>query len=185
MATTINFLRDRRRRLTKQQALDQKMFKAAAAVCGICFGIFIASVGIRLFLAYQLQQLGDRENRLLAQVRSQEDSERSYVIFAAKLKVLSQLFEQREDKQVALEYFTTLFGPDVLVSDVAYDADAGELVLGLKANNVFTLQTVFNQINSQEVKDEFRSISASELRRDDQGAYQTTVTIGLAPTQSQ
>lgn len=130
-------------------------------------------------MAYQLQQLSNQENRLLSQVRSQEDSEKSYVIFAAKLNVLSQLFAQRRDKQEALEYFTTLFGSDVLVSDVAYDADSGVLTLGLKANNIFTLQTVFEQLRSEEVKSQFTSVTTSELRRDDQGSYQTTVTIAL------
>lgn len=185
MATTINFLRDRHRRLTKQQALDQKIFKITTAVGGICLALLLLTLGIRLFMAYQLQQLNNQENRLLAEVRSQEDSEKSYVIFAAKLNVLSQLFAQRRDKQEALEYFTTLFGPDVLVSDVAYDADIGVLTLGLKANNIFTLQTVFDQLRSDEVKSQFASVTASELRRDDQGSYQTTVTISLKEKGSQ
>lgn len=179
MATTINFLRDRRRKLTKQQTLDRKIFQIMSWVGGAVFVVFIGAVGIRLFMAYQLQQLNDRETRLLAQVRSQEDSERSYIIFAAKLQVLAQLFEQRRDKQEALEYFSTLFGPDVLISDVAYDADSGILTLGLRANTVFTLQSVFEQLNSSVVKERFAGVSAGDLRRNDQGEYQTSITIAL------
>lgn len=179
MRSTINFLRDRRRRLTKQQELDKKIFNITTVACGVAFAVFLISLGVRLFFAYTLDQLTNRENRLLAQIRSQEDSEKSYIIFAAKLKVLSALFEQRRDKQEALAYFTTLFGPNVLVSDVAYDAESSILTLGLKATDIFTLQGVFDLLNSPEVGERFQSVAASELRRNDLGEYQTNVTIEL------
>lgn len=179
MATTINFLRDRRRRLTKQQQLDRKLFKFSSLALGIGFSVFIVTLGARLLFAYNLEQLVNQENRLLAQVRSQEDSEKSYIIFAAKLKVLTELFSQRRDKQEALAYFTTLFGPDVLVSDVAYDANDAILTLGLTAKDIFTLDTVFDRLGSDEVRSQFEKVAASELRRNDQAEYQSNVTITL------
>lgn len=179
MLSSINFLRDRRRRLTKQQALDRKIFKFSMIAGGICLSIFLATLGIRLFFVLTQQQLMDREDQLLATIRSQEENERSYVIFAAKLKVLSELFESRRDKQEALQYFTTLFGPNILISDVNYDATGSVLTLGLQAKDVFTLQTIFDLLKSEDVQSQFSSIKTSDLRRNDQGSYVTNVTISL------
>lgn len=180
----INFLKDRRKKLTKQQLLDMKLFRAAGAICLACFVLFIAAVGVRLLLAYQLDQQKKRENQLLVQIRSQEDNEEAYVIFAAKLKVLAALFEQRQDKQEALQYFTTLFGSDILVNDVAYDSEDNILTLGLQAADIFSLQSVFDQLQSEQVKDQFLSVAASDLRRNDQGQYQTNITVQLQEPQA-
>lgn len=176
---TINFLKDRRKKLTKQQLLDMKVFRVAGGVLLACFVLFVVGIGIRLYLAYELDLQKNRENQLMAQIRAQEENEEAYVVFAAKLKVLAALFEQRQNKQEALQYFTTLFGSDVLVSDVAYNADNNVLTLGLQAADIFSLQTVFEQLQSQAVKDQFDSVNASDLRRNDRGQYQANVTIDL------
>jgi len=179
MAASINFLSERRKKLTKQQLVDLKIFRVVSGVgIGILLALLIA-VGSRLFFSYTLTQIAAKQSAILALVKSQEESEKSYVIFAAKLRVISELFVQRRDKQEAIKYFSTLFGPDVLVSDIEYEADTSLLTFGLEAKNIFTLETVFNRLNTQEVKDQFASVAATELRRDKFGTYQTSVLVTL------
>jgi len=179
MAASINFLRERRKKLTKQQVLDQKLFKVFSGIGIGIFLVFLGSVGARLALAYNLNQITQKQNRMLQVVRSQEANEKSYVIFAAKLRVISELFVQRRDKQEAIKYFSTLFGPDVTVSDIAYEADSALLTFGLQAKNIFTLENVFGNLRNPQVKEQFAAVAASELRRDKTGSYQTTITVTL------
>jgi len=179
MSASINFLSERRKKLTKQQVLDQKIFKLLTGVGIGVFIIFLFTLGVRLAFAFNLDQITKKENQTLQIVQSQESSEKSYVIFAAKLKVISELFVQRRDKQEAIKYFSTLFGPEVTVSDIAYEADTSLLTFGLKANNIFTLDQVFNKLGTPEVRAQFKSVAATELRRDKQGAYQTSVVVTL------
>lgn len=179
MAASINFLSERRKKLTKQQVVDLKIFRLMTGIGIGVFLVFLLSLGARLALAYNLDQVAQRQNQLMKVVQSQEDEEKSYVIFAAKLRVISELFVQRRDKQEAIKYFSTLFGSDVMVSDIAYQADTSVLTFGLQAKNIFSLESVFSKLHTPEVKDQFTSVTASELRRDKNGVYQTSVIVVL------
>lgn len=179
MAASINFLSERRKKLTKQQILDLKIFRIVSGIAIGAFIVLLISVGARMAFAFNLKKITDLQAQTLQQVKSQEESEKSYVIFAAKLRVISELFVQRRDKQEAIKYFSTLFGTDVLVSDIAYEADTSLLTFGVEAKNVFTLESVFNKLSTQQVKDQFVDVKATELRRISNGSYQTSVLVTL------
>jgi hypothetical protein len=141
--------------------------------------VFVVTLGIRFAMVYNLSRVKDKQQQILKVVKSQEESEKSYVIFAAKLRVISELFVQRRDKQEAIRYFSTLFGPEVIISDIAYEADSSILTFGLQAKNIFTLENVFSLLSTPAVRDQFTTVSASELRRDKLGIYQTSVVVTL------
>ena len=180
MSYTINFLRHRRKELSKQDQQDQRWFRISSMVAGGVLILSLLIVSGQLFLTYQRKQVITRQENLKKQIMSHEDVERSYVIFANKVKILTELFKQRSDKRTAINYFSSLFGPDVLISDISYEGDEGILQFGLKAKSIFTLEEVFTKLSTDEVKAQYSMVSKSDLSRDQEGSYRMSVTITLA-----
>ncbi len=176
---SINFLRERRRKLTKQQKFDFQAFRVTSVVCVVAVVLLVATVSARLALAMMVSRSTQEQNRLMTSIKQQETNERTYLVFAAKLKALSELLAQRQDKQLAITYFSTIFGEGVLVSDISYDGDAETLTFGLKAADVFTLEKVLQVLKSEDVKQQFEGVKTDAISRSTTAEYQTTVTIVL------
>lgn len=179
MADVINFVRDQRKKLTKQQQLDRKIFRVALGACLLTFVVFIGVTAARLYLAFQVSQLTDQQNQQMTLIRQQEANERTYVIFAAKLEALSELFINRRNKQQAIEFFSTLFDDTVLVSDINYKSVSGELSFGLQTKNVFTLEKVLQLLGTDYVQSRFESLYYDDITRSNFGEYQTNITVVL------
>lgn len=181
---TINFVRDRRRELSKQEVTDRLWFRYSLMAAGVVMAVALVVVGVRLFLTFRVSQVMARQTQLKQSITSQQDVERSYVIFFQKLKILSELFDQKSNKQAAIQFFGTIFGPQVLIQEINYLAEDGILSFGLQADDVFVLEQVFATLNSPAVKEQFVDVSKSELRRQADGSYQITVTVQLRETKA-
>ncbi len=179
MTDVINFVRDQRKKLTKQQVQDRLFFKYATIACVVSFVIFVAAVGARLVLSLQVKQILDQQDDQRAVIQAREDDETAYLLFAAKLDSLSTLFINRKNKQEAINYFSTLFGEDVLVNNIRYDAENGALKFGLTTRNVFSLNQVIDTLSAQSVRDRFKQLKFDDLTRADNGEYQTNITVVL------
>jgi len=179
MPDVINFVRDQRKRLTKLQVRDKLFLRYAAIVCGFSFALFIIVVSSRIYLSLQVKQLIERQDLQRAQIQAQESNERQYLLFAAKLEALSKLFINRRNKQEAINYFSTLFGADVLISSIKYDSISGELEFGLRTRNVFSLNEVIDTLRTPQVRDRFESLSFKDLSRTSSAEYQTNIRLTL------
>lgn len=175
----INFVSQRRKKLTKLEQSDRKIFKISIGLFTGVIVVFLVVIGLRFFLINQVAGLKTSQNSLKSQVVSQEEVERSFVIFVNKLKVLGELFSQRQDKQQAISFFSQVFGSEVLIKEISYDADSSLLTFGLKANDVFILENVFTTLSSEQALERFDTLSKSNLRRSLDGSYIVQVTVGL------
>jgi hypothetical protein len=179
MPYTINFLKDRQKRLSKQEQLDYSIWRyALMGFTGVVVVVLIV-VSTNFYFQYKLRQIKADQDRLRKVVLSQEDIERSYVIFANKLKVLRELLDKRSDKREAINYFSSLFGPGVLIREIEYDADEGILSFGLRADSVFVLDRVFELLSAPELQTKFSQVTKSELGRSSEGMYDLKVTVVL------
>lgn len=185
MLTSINFVRERRKRLTESGLRDLEFFKISAIVTGAVLAIFLVSLGVRLFLINQLQQIKTEQQRYQRLVVSQDEIEKSYIIFTNKLRTLTEIFKQRRNKQAALSYFSYVFGPEVVIERIAYDAKSDLLAFGLKTNDIFELEKVTAILESEETKRQFASLTTSRLVRAVSGEYQMQVTLVLKNGESQ
>lgn len=181
---TINFLRERRRKLTKQQLVDKQLYKVGLIVFGVSAALLVVASGARLTVAYLINQATQRQNNLMLIIKEQESNERAYLVFSAKLRTLVELLAKRQDKQEAITFFSTVFGQGVLVSNVTYQGDKSLLTFGLQAADVFTLERVIDTLKSEQVKSQFESVTTDALSRNDKGEYQTTVTVTLGSAAS-
>lgn len=89
-------------------------------------------------------------------------------------------FVKRQDKQDAIKYFTKVFGPDVVVEKIAYDASSQLLAFGLRAADVFILERVFQVLAETADSKKFTQVSKSDLQRGGQASYRMQITVVLA-----
>lgn len=180
MARGINFVANRRKRLTTQQKQDEKLFGYAVIGIIVVFILFLISVGVRFFFVYRVNALEEAQVNTRKAIQAQEQVEKEYNVFAHKLRALSDLFGKRQDKQEAMVYFSQVFGPQIIISGIDYTADKEDIVsFTLTAPSVFDLENVFTVLDSEEVTSKYGAIERSNLSRGDSGLYSIKLTIVL------
>lgn len=180
MSRGINFVANRRKRLTAQQLQDEKWFKYATLAVLIIFGVFLIAIGIRFYLVYRLSNLEDDQLNTRKAIEAQEQVEKDYNVFAHKLRALSELFGKRQDKQEAMVFFSQVFGPQVIISGIDYsEQDDSVVSFTLTAPSVFDLENVFTVLESEEVRTTYAKVNKSDLGRGSSGSYSIKLTIVL------
>ncbi len=175
----INFVRQRVKKLSQLELKDQKIFKIVSIITGIFLIILMGVIGGRLYLLKQIKEAEVTQNSLRQQIKSYEERERAFVIFVNKLKTLSQLFTKRQDKQDAINYFTEVFGPEVVIDQMVYDANEQLLIFGVRAADIFALEESFKILDEAATTDRFAKISRSNLQRTSEAFYRIQVTVVL------
>ncbi len=184
MSQSINFVSATRKRLTAAQKKDREYFRWSVGILAGAFGIFLLVLGARFFFIFQAKQIENRQQEVRAAILAREELEEEYTIFVHKLKLLSDLFGKRKDKQEALIFFNEVFGPRVQVSGIDYSgSDEDMLRFTLNAPDIFLLDSVFEILKSTAVTAKYSSVQKEGLRRLEDGSYamQLTLVFGEAP----
>lgn len=177
MPKEINFLRERRKGVTAQEKSDRRMLLLSSVVFGIALILFFAAFIGQLYLNGQLNDVLAQQKNARSQIVLNQDLERSFVIFSHKLTSLTQLFQDRLDKKEAIAYFSSVFGPDILIKQIDFDRVEKLLVFRIQAGDIFKLQNVFNIVNSPQTQSRFASVNASNLSRLRDGKYEMNIVI--------
>lgn len=177
----INFLQRRRATLTKVDKRDLFFRKYAIIAFGAVFVLFFAVAGTNIFLTNRLKQLNTQQQALNNQIVSEEPVEISFLIFAQKLKSVREIYEERSNKQQAIDYFSNIFGGQVFLSGMNYgeESDGNKLTLRLTSANIFAFENTLKILDSQEVKKVFSSVTKSGLRRNETGSYNLDIAVEL------
>lgn len=181
MAKAINFVNERRRKLTQAQKQDQKILKITINVLIGVFALFLIVIGTRFFFVFQVKNIKDTASEVRNRILANEPVEKDYIIFAQKLKKLALFFGRREDKQEALVFFSNVFGPDVIVSGIDYSSSSEDVVsFTIKAPNIFVMERVFTILDGTEVTSAYPNIRKSTMRRSATGNYTVDLAVVLA-----
>ncbi len=184
MAKAINFVGERRKKLTQAQKQDNKILKIAVNVLVGVFTIFLIVVGARFYFVFQVKNIKDTESQIRARILANEPVERDYIIFAQKLKQLSVFFGKRQDKQEALSFFSEIFGDEVIVSGIDYSStDADTVSFTIKTPNVFVMERVFSTLASDQVTSVYPNITKSSMRRSATGNYTVDLAVILSESE--
>jgi len=175
----INFVRHRRRELTKIELQDRQNFRYGLYVfTGLIF-VLVLVLGARFYLANQIKNTTDDIASLKQNIENKQAIEEEYLIFMKKVEIITNLFGQRREKQDALAYFSSLFDPEVIVSQLAYDADTHTLSFTLRAPSIFSMRRVFDTLRSSNVREKYPSFSIDQLSRSNDASYGMSVNLPL------
>jgi Tfp pilus assembly protein PilN len=177
--TNINFVRHRRRELTKLEVQDRKLLRYSVMAVGAVVALTIVVMGVRLFLAYSNTRTNQSITKLNKEISAKQAIENEYLIFMAKAKVIAELFGQRREKQQALAYFSSLFDPSVIISRLSYDGETHALSFTLRAPSVFSLQTVFDTLRSSKVRETYPTFKIERIARSDDASYSVAIALPL------
>ena len=177
MSKDINFLRDRRKKVTKQEKDDRHFLWLSSAIFGGLLCIFLVVLGIHFYLNQQIQTVLVQEKQARDAIVSGQEVEKTFVVFVNKLVILAQLYQDRLDKKEAITYFSNIFGPSVFIRKITFDPQEKLLVFGVQSSDVFQLQNIFTIINSADTQQKFQSVTSSDLIRSSDGTYQMSVIV--------
>jgi uncharacterized protein YqhQ len=175
----INFLSQQNQKLTKQAKKDKEVFKYVAVFSGIVILVTSISLGINFYLNYKLKNLKADIRRTSDQVSKKKPLEAQYLFFINKLKVIRELFEMRSNKQVAIGFFTNLFGPNIEISGINYQMKQGLLSLTVTSPHIFYLEEAFETLEDPAIMKKFKTFTKNGLERDEDGSYSFNLTVTL------
>lgn len=177
----INFLTQRRLTLSKVGEKDAIYQKYSLWVFTGTLVLFLIATGLNLFFVQSLKDLNLLESNLTKQIAGQEETELTFLMFSHKLKTVKDLYQNRSNKQQAIDYFSNLFGSQVFLSGMNYGdgEDGNALSLRLTSENVFSLEKILNTLDLDSVKKSFTSINKSGLRRESNGTYSIDIAVEL------
>ena len=175
----INFLSQQNRELSGQQKKDAQILKYATIGFAAVAVVFIILFGTRFYFQYKLKNLQTQISTVSQQIDSSQELEANYLFFIDKLKIIKQLFDQRSDKQIALSYFSSLFGPEITISGLTYNMEEGILSLRVLSPHVFYLEEAFDVLDDSNVTKHFVTLNKTNLSRTETGenAFSLTVTF--------
>lgn len=177
MARQINFLADRQKKVSSQQIADAKSLRLGLTVFGVVLAVFLLVFGVRLFSQIQLRQIDAAKQVALSKITQGEDTERLYLIFFQKVKALSDLYNERQDKQKAVLYMSTIFQPYGLVTGIEFNQQDKVLTFEIQSDDVFNLQQIFTVLKQDTLASQFSAVNASNLQRSEDGKYSVQVTV--------
>lgn len=177
----INFLRERRKTLSKQELADKKVLKISSIFFGIFFAFFALVFGLHFFLTSRINAVRSQQDATRSQIVADQPVEKSFVVFVHKLTVLAQLFKDRAEKRDAVDYLTTAFAPDVFIKQIDFNQKDKLLIFRVQANDIFHLQKVFDVANSDATRQKFASITTSNLERMSDGHYEMNIVVLTKP----
>ncbi len=175
----INFFSNRVSQKVKQKKQDAKIFRISSYVL---IGITLIMVATFIFKFYNNLQINDTNKKIKEYKESilgQENVEINYLIFVNKIKVISEIYKKRSNKQEAMNFFAEAFTDKADIIGMNYQEDQGGLILQLSSDNVFKLQETNEILDSKELRQQYQNIEKSALTRTDLGNYKLTLTLEL------
>lgn len=175
----INFLSQRRSIVTRTDQQDLKLKKYALIGFGIAVTVFFVSAGANIFFTNRLNQLATQNKAVTDQIAQDEPVEINFLVFAQKLKSVQEIYENRSNKQQAIDFFSNIFGGQVFLSGMSYEEGENALSLRLTSEDVFAFDNTLAILDSEEVKNVFSGVEKSSLRRDENGTYSLDISVEL------
>ncbi|KUK79025.1 MAG: hypothetical protein XD95_0653 [Microgenomates bacterium 39_7] len=176
----INFLSKQNKKLSKQQEKDKLIFKYALIAFIICSVAFLGVFSINLYLQYKINQVQAQTTTARKQIDSERTLEANYLFFVNKLAIIRELFDQRANKQIAMGFFSELFGPNIAISGLTYNMEDGILSLQVTSPHVFYLEEALEVLEDPEVTKYFSSLTKSNLNRQAMGQYTFSLTVSFS-----
>ncbi len=177
--TKINFVRHRRRELTKIEVTDARNFRYGVIAFIAVIVVLVIAMSARFYLVSQIQSTTTSIASLKQSIKNKSVIEEEYLIFMKKVEIITSLFGQRREKQQALAYFSSLFDPEVIVSSLSYDADSHTLSFSIRAPSIFSMKRVFDTMSSANVKERYPTFSIGQIARASDASYSMDVVLPL------
>lgn len=176
---SINFLANRVNLKSKQKAQDVLIFRYSIYTLGAAVVLMVATLGFKLYTNLQINKHENDIKEYRNTILAQEQVELNYLIFVNKIKVISEIYQKRSNKQEAMTYFTSALTDTAEIIGMNYQEDQGGLILQLSSQNVFKMEEVNQILDSSALREQYQKIDKSALSRTDNGSYKLTLKLEL------
>lgn len=175
----INFLANRISYKDKQKMQDLRVFRWSIYVLAGSFSLMILVLGFKLYNNLQINNNENQIREFRDTILAQEEVELNYLIFVNKIKVISEIYQKRSNKQEAMSYFSDVFSDKADIIGMSYQEDQGGLILQLSSDNIFQLEDVNQTLDSESLRQQYQNIEKSTLTRNEDGSYKITLKLEL------
>lgn len=175
----INFLANRVSQKNKQKAIDAKLFRISSYILVTVTILMVSIFAFKLFNNIKINSTEKKIAEYKDSILSQEKIEINYLIFVNKLKVISEIYQKRSNKQEAMNYFSNAFNGIAEIIGMNYQEEQGGLILQISSDNVFKLEEANKILNSNDLRNQYQNLEKNVLTRTDSGSYKLTLKLEL------
>jgi hypothetical protein len=177
MSREINFLNERRKKLTKQESGDRNIMMMTGYFVAIIFIISCVAFGVSFYFDRQVFDLQEAQKVARSQITTNQNVEKSFVIFVHKLSSLANIYQDKQDKKAVIQFFSSAFDPSISIQEISFNQPEKLLTFHLQSEDIFAMQKVFSLFNSPDFRVKFQSVNLSNLSRSSDGRYIVVITV--------
>jgi hypothetical protein len=174
---SINFLKQRHLELRFAKKQDKKNLFYTGIFFVVCLIIFSITLAINIFYSNKLSLIKSTQTKLAQSLNQNKDQEIKYLDFSNKLKLINYLFQERKNKQEAIEFFSKTFGDDTHISQIIFE-DAKTLIITLTSNDVIKLESIFKTLDLKK-NSPYQKVISSSINRNPDATYELELVINL------
>lgn len=175
----INFLANRVNQKDKQKERDVKIFRISTYVLVVAAVLMVGTFSFKLYNNLKISNAEKKIKEYKESILAKEATEINYLIFVNKIKVISEIYQKRSNKQEAMADFSDTFNGKADIIGMNYQEDQGGLVLQLSSDNIFKFQKVNEILDGEELRQRYQKIEKNILNRTDLGSYKLTLKLEL------
>lgn len=175
----INFLSNRVKQKSKQKEQDVKIFRLSTYVLIAACVLMVATISFKLFNTFRINSVENKIKDYRETILAQEHVELNYLIFVNKIKVITEIYQKRSNKQEAMSYFADTFAGKAEITGMSYQEEQGGLILQLSSENIFKFKDVNEILDSESLRQQYQNIEKNALARADNGSYKLTLKLEL------
>ena len=175
----INFFANRVSEKIKQKKQDAHFFRLSTfGLIGVIV-LMVLTFAFKFYNTIRLSRLEKAIKDYQISILGAEQIEMNYLIFVNKIKVITEIYQKRSNKQEAMNYFAEAFSDQAEIIGMNYQEDQGGLILQLSCDNIFKLHSVNQLLDSPSLRQQYQKIEKSSLSRTDLGTYKLTLKLEL------
>ncbi len=175
----INFLANRVNQKDKQKERDAKIFRISTYVLIVAAVLMVGTFSFKLYNNLKISNADKKIKEYKESILAKEETEINYLIFVNKIKVISEIYQKRSNKQEAMNDFSDTFNGKADIVGMNYQEDQGGLILQLSTDNIFKFQTVNEILDGEELRQKYQKVEKNILNRTELGNYKLTLKLEL------
>lgn len=175
----INFLASRVKQKSKQKEQDVKIFRLSSYVLGTVCLLMVGAIAFQLINNIRITSAENKIKEYRNSILAQENVELNYLIFVNKIRVISEIYQKRSNKQEAMSYFADTFANKAEITGMNYQEEQGGLVLQLSSDNIFKFKEVNEILDGTTLREQYQKLEKNSLSRADDGSYKLTLKLEL------
>lgn len=174
---SINLLKKTKRIYDRQSRRRKRIINLSTIALIIYLAILLPIVGFRIYLSAAINSVRRQIDQKTQAIQILQPREQKATLLASKLSNISIALNSRTPFQQILKDMYVLYPDRTSIQSVSLENKNQSILVGAIANDIFSLEELFNAFRSAIDNNQYQQINITSLSRSSEGEYQISAEI--------